>query len=204
MIDSTTEHRKFGIIIRSPSAYLCLLASLCFVGSAAVYGESIMKEIKLSQGKVALVDDKDFEELSRYKWYAAQRENYTIYAIRTIGTKPNHKTIRMHRQIMKARKGQQIDHLDGNGLLNVRSNLRLCTNSQNQQNKRKRKNCSSKFKGICWHKNRKKWEVYISLNKKLYYLGYFDDEIEAAKAYDRKAKEFFGEFARLNFPEVIT
>jgi len=106
--------------------------------------------------------------------------------------------IRMHRLILKAQKGQQVDHINGNGLDNRKDNLRFCTSSQNYQNSRKRKNCSSKYKGVWWHKQSKKWQTGIVLNYKNYHLGYFTNEIEAAKAYDLTAAEFFGEFARLN------
>ena len=88
---------------------------------------------------------------------------------------------------------------DGDGLNNQKANLRICTRSQNKMNGKSYKNSSSKYKGIWWVKKNKKWRVRIRLNNKTIHLGYFKDETEAAKAYDSKAKELFGEFARLNF-----
>ncbi len=105
----------------------------------------------------------------------------------------------MHRAILNAPKGLLVDHIDGNGLNNRKSNLRLCTFAQNAHNSRPRRNSSSRYKGVCWHKVKKKWTVSIYKGGKRTYLGYYDDEIEAALAYDRKATELFGEFAYLNF-----
>ena len=105
----------------------------------------------------------------------------------------------MHRLILKAEKGQVCDHINHNGLDNRRKNLRLCTNSQNFGNQRKRPNKSSIYKGVCFYKRDSKWQVGIECNYKKYYLGRFDNEIEAAKVYDKKAAELFGEFAYTNF-----
>ena len=106
----------------------------------------------------------------------------------------------MHREIMHAPKGMVVDHIDGNSLNNRRSNLRLCTVSQNHQNRR-RTYGSSKYKGAWWDKRRNKWVAAITFKGKYIYLGFFDNEIDAGKAYDRKAAELFGEFAYLNFPD---
>lgn len=155
-----------------------------------------MKEIKLSQhGKnrglyVALVDDDDFDYLNQFKWQV-QANKYGLYAKRHM----NGLTIRMHWDIMG---GKLIDHIDGNGLNNQRNNLRFCTHSQNAMNKKSDKNTTSKYKGVCWYKTRSVWVGQIGINGKSTCLGYFTDEIEAAKAYDREAKILFGEFARLN------
>jgi len=94
-------------------------------------------------------------------------------------------------------KDVQVDHIDHNPLNNCRSNLRVVTNAQNQMNSRKRVGCSSKYKGVSNRYN--KWRVYIKLNGESIYLGSYNDEIEAAKVYDKKAKELFGEYASLNF-----
>ena len=103
----------------------------------------------------------------------------------------------MHRLIMDAQERQEIDHADGNGLNNQKDNLRFCTHSQNHMNRKPTKG-SSKYKGVSWHKAAKKWNARITLNKKTVSIGYFDSEIIAAKAYDEKAIELFGEFAKLN------
>lgn len=158
-----------------------------------------MKQIPLTQGKFALVDDEDFEELSKHKWYA-NKIRWIFYAVRNIGTRPNRKAILMHRQIMNAKKGQEIDHRNGDGLYNRKSNLRFCTTKQNQHNQKSQIG-SSRFKGVSWSKNNKKWLARIGFNYHQKYLGLFDNEIEAAKSYDQKAEEMFGEFANLNFPK---
>ena len=106
----------------------------------------------------------------------------------------------MHRQIMIAPEGFVVDHIDGNSLNNRKTNLRICTQAQNIHNSRPRRNRSSKYKGVFWDKVNKKWSTNIRKGDKRIYLGGFDDEIEAAIAYDRKAAELFGEFAYLNFP----
>jgi len=149
------------------------------------------KLILLTQGKHAIVDDENYYWLNRWKWYAHKERN-NFYAFR------GRDDIKMHRLIMGAKKGQQIDHRNRGGLDNRRYNLRFCTNAQNLQNARKRKNCSSQYKGVCWDKSKKKWIAYIGLNQKLLFLGRYDSEIEAANIYNKKAKKLFGEFERLN------
>ena len=97
-----------------------------------------------------------------------------------------------------------VDHRNNNGLDNRRDNLRLATSSQNNCNSRKRKNTTSQFRGVCFCKAKGKWDANINLAGKRIWLGSFDSEIEAGKAYDEAAKKCHGEFARLNFPEVAT
>lgn len=146
------------------------------------------KCIPLTQGKAALVDDEDFDKLNQYKWCFDGQ-----YAQRKVGNK----TIRMHRVILDS---PQVDHIDGDGLNNQRSNLRVCTHTQNQMNRAKHKIMSSKYKGVSWNKPTEKWRARIETNQGSLYLGLFEVEEEAARAYDEAAKENFGEFARLNFP----
>ena len=156
-----------------------------------------MKQIKLTQGQVAIVDDEDFAILSLHKWYA-HRDGYTFYALRKSPMiKGVRHTIRMHRVILNAPTEQQVDHRDRNGLNNQRSNLRLCTNAQN------RHNCgnfphSSRFKGVSWKVSKQRWYVGLRHEDKHIYIGAYKDERTAARAYNQKAKELFGEFARLN------
>lgn len=107
-------------------------------------------------------------------------------------------TIRLHRAILSPPKEKIIDHIDHNGLNNKRSNLRICTVTQNAANRRKGKG-SSIFKGVYWYKRHQMWQARIRHKGKALHLGYFNDEPEAAKAYDKAAKEFWGEFAKLNF-----
>ena len=152
--------------------------------------------IPLSYGKYTIVDAEDYERLSKYQWCAV-KERRSWYA-KTLDK--DGKRLALHRLVLNAPKGLFVDHIDHNCLNNRRSNLRLCTQKQNNCNTLPRKGCSSKYKGVSFNKARKRFIAYIQHNKKRFHLGYFEDEIDAAKAYDKKAREFFGEFAYLNFP----
>lgn len=149
-----------------------------------------MKRIPLTQGKFALVDDEDYVELNQHKWCAYKQGN-TFYAARAVNL--------MHREILGLKRGdgKVTDHIDHDGLNNQRSNIRVCTQQQNMMNKRKRKNNSSKYKGVYFLKTNK-WIAQIHFDNKSIHLGLFDDELEAAQAYDKKAIELFREFAKTN------
>jgi len=155
------------------------------------------KTISLSQGKVARVDEEQFEWLNAWKWCAHKGRN-TWYAVRRdySGDKP--KMVSMHRLLLGPPPGMETDHRNGDGLDNRRSNLRACTRRQNQMNKRKQTGCMGRFKGVCWSRPKRKWWAYIKISGKQCSLGYFDDDREAALAYNAAALEHFGEFARLN------
>lgn len=162
-----------------------------------------MKQIPLSQGLFALVDDEDFEYLNQFKWSARKSKN-TYYALRNSCGRNNKKRfiIFMHRIVLGLNDLQiKGDHVDGNGLNNQRYNLRPSTNAENARNAKPNKNKSSKYKGVSLKKDHydKKWSARITFDRKQINIGYFKDEIEAAKAYDKKAKKLFGEFAYLNF-----
>ena len=152
--------------------------------------------IPLTQGKFAIVDAEDYDRINQYQWYACKCKS-TFYACRTEGGK----TIRMHREIMRAPKGLICDHINHNGLDNHRSNLRLCTHAQNCYNQQASSSGTSIYKGVSWHKCRRKWSARIRCDRKFYNLGDYENEVEAAMVYDDKAVELFGEFACLNLPE---
>jgi len=149
-----------------------------------------MKTIKLTQGYEAIVDDADFEYLNQFKWCAHKKSETVIYVVR----KENKKMISMHREIMGFPK-DMVDHRNHNTLDNRRENLRVANNFQNQQNRNKvNKTTTSKYKGVCLFKRDGTWKAQIRHNGKCLFLGYYDTELEAKNAYDKKAKELFGEF----------
>ena len=152
-----------------------------------------VKPILLTDGIYAYVSACDYEEISKYTWRLVGGG----YA----GRSEKGKTILMHRQIMKPPKGMVVDHVRHNKLDNSRDNLRVCSRSENARNKVKHRGASSRYKGVYYDKSRKKWFAAICFEGRLRRLGWFDDEVEAARAYDRGAVELFGAFARLNFPE---
>lgn len=156
-----------------------------------------MKTIPLTQGQLAMVDDEDFQFLLGFKW-VAHKERRRWYA----STSVNGKCIKMHWLILPTVKPLMVDHIDSNGLNNQRLNLRQVTNSQNCMNQRKQLNRSSKYKGVTFDKATKKWFSQIQIDGNRYskkHLGRFVNEIDAAKAYDAAAKQYFGEYARVNF-----
>lgn len=149
-----------------------------------------MKELTLSRGKIALVDDEDFEYVSQWKWTALfTSKNW--YASRD-GSK-----ILLHRIIMRARSGQIVDHKDRNGLNCQKINLRFCTKSQNQMNRRPRGG-TSRYKGVWLRGDTDRWQAEIHYNYKKVSLGCYNTQEEAAIAYNKAAKEYHGEFANLN------
>ncbi len=154
--------------------------------------EGDVKRIPLGDGLYAYVDAADYDWLSQWTWssvngYAARNEKG--------------KLVYMHRQIVQAPPGKMVDHANHNKLDNTRANLRPCLHHENQRNQRKKRGSLSRYKGVGYSKDRRKWYAQIKMMGKDIWLGYHATEIEAARAYDRKAVELFGEFANLNFPE---
>ena len=147
----------------------------------------------------AICDDWRYAELMQWKW-RHWRNHRCEYAVRVeyylVDGRRKANLILMHVVVCGY---SRPDHVNGNGLDNRESNLRPATRSQNAMNQPKRLG-TSRFKGVSWHRKSGKWLCQIVKDRKIYVLGYFTDEIEAACAYDRKAVELFGEFARLNFP----
>lgn len=160
-----------------------------------------MKKISLTQGKFAIVDDLDFEWLSNFKWRLA-KSGRTFYAIRW-SPRNNGKRhlVQMHREILGLSHADKrlADHINGNGLCNLRSNLRSCNKLENCFNRRSNIASSSIFKGVRWDQRAHKWRVAIKHSGKIHNLGFFSNEIEAAKIYDKQAIIYFGQFARPNF-----
>jgi hypothetical protein len=157
-----------------------------------------VRHIPLTKNRFAIVDERDYEELSRFKWCVSCTGRRKLYACRMVGRC----VVRMHRQIMNAPPGKVVDHIDGNSLNNSRSNLRICTYSQNLCNRGKFAGAMPyTYKGVFYRKDRDKYYARISLGGVTYWLGLYDDPVDAARAYDRKARDLHGPYARLNFPD---
>jgi hypothetical protein len=157
-----------------------------------------MKRIPLTGGLSALVDDADYAALAKYRW-CAMRSGRNCYAMRH----RSGRGVYMHRQVMGLLVGWEVDHINHNGLDNRRRNLRLCTRRENAHNRLGCRNGSSRYKGVSLYKPTGKWRAKISSDGKSFYIGSFASQARAAKAYDDKAKELFGEFAHLNFPHRL-
>lgn len=152
-------------------------------------------EVPLTRGFVAIVDGEDFPIVAGHSWcYIKAKKARTGYACGSAGL--------MHRLILGAPAHLECDHIDGDGLNNRRSNLRLATKAENGRNRKVL--CipkASRFKGVWWEKRRNRWKARITVDSKSIDLGSFRVEEDAAIAYDRAAVRYFGEFARLNFAE---
>lgn len=158
-----------------------------------------MKEIPLTLGKVALVDDGDFDALSAFKWHA-QRAKHTFYAVHGCTNGQRGQILIMHRVILNAPKGIDVDHRNRNGLDNRRENVRLATRLQNCQSMSISARNNSGYKGVYFDCASNKWRATIRVNTVLHSLGRFVDVVEAARKYDSAALYYFEDFARLNFP----
>jgi len=154
--------------------------------------EGDVRLIPLSDGFYAYVDATDYEWLSAWLWYSQNG-----YA----GRRQMGKILLMHRLIMQPPDDMLIDHIDGNRMNNCRCNLRICTRAENQRNKRRHARSISIFKGVSYNKQAGKWFSQCWFEGRYHVGPYVDDEAEAARDYDRMAVDYFGEFARLNFPE---
>lgn len=168
-----------------------------------------MKIVTLASGYIALVDDDDFEWINKKKWRVKKpQDNRTVYSMASIYIGDSRcKSVYMHREIMakhfgaKSLDGMTIDHIDGNGLNNQKTNLRICTQSDNNKNSKARSHCVSGFKGVTLLKGKQKYIARIRVDGKDKFIGSYKDPVDAAIAYDRACKKLRGEFAVLNFPE---
>lgn len=157
-----------------------------------------MKTIKLSQGKVALVDDEDYERVNQHKWYAYKHRGQ-YYAQRNVYENGKQSPEQMHRFILESKPDDpMVDHKDNVGLNNQRSNLRPCTNGQNMMNRKKNQKGSSIYKGVHTRKDSDKFFVRIQINGKKTSIGFFENENDAGRAYNDAAIKHYGEFAKLN------
>jgi hypothetical protein len=158
-----------------------------------------MKTIPLTQGQVALVDDGDYEWLMQYKWFTFRNKQGKIYAARKQKVGVNRwTTVYMARQILGF-PPSGVDHIKGEDTLNnTRLNLRPATKQQNAANTAKRRDNTSGFKGVTWHRVARKWMAHIRVNGRDIYLGLHSDLSLAARIYDDAARKHFGEFARTN------
>lgn len=159
--------------------------------------------IHLTRCQVAFIDNRDFPKVSHANWFALKTRS-GFYAATTGRSNGKQVILLMHRLIMDAPVGVEVDHKDGNGLNNQRNNLRLCSHAQNQHNARIYKiKKSSRYKGVCYssrsrRRSPKRWRASIAVDGKAKHIGWFLTEDEAAEAYNRSASRFYGEFARLN------
>ena len=160
----------------------------------------VFRKIFLGEGFYTIVDLSDYYLLNNFRW-SAKRDRRNIYAVRFLNEPLKQATIvSLHRIILNSPPNLLVDHKNGHTLDNRRENLRLATRSQNVHNKCKTQSkTSSKFIGVSFEKRRGRWDVRIRHEGKQIWIGTFDNEIDAAKAYDAAAKKYHGEFARLNF-----
>ena len=149
--------------------------------------------IHLTQGQCAIVDSIFYEYINQFKWHASFQRGYRAYR------RDGKKLIAMSRDIMNVSDENVVDHINHDTLDNRVLNLRVCSNNENRYNTITPSQNSSGYKGVSWHARAKKWRVRV----KDVHVGFFTDKIEAAKAYDKKATELFGEFAHLNFKNVM-
>jgi hypothetical protein len=186
------DTRKLNLI--KPAGYISGIRPSCIAALLGFFiGSNNMKQIPLTQGNFALVDDDDYMELSKFNWCACRHGN-NLYAYRSA----KGKDIAMHRVVLLTKK-PYIDHINHNGLDNRKQNLRGCTNAQNQMNTFLSRVNTSGFKGVYWNKAHERWVARIRYNAKQIHLGNFTCLIKAAKAYDKAARKYHGHFARTNF-----
>jgi hypothetical protein len=189
----------FRVRMRLPNVVYVACVWLVLVGRRLRYGYSF-RRIRVGQGQYAVVDADDYERLNKYSWIC-DKGGTTYYARRRIRiAKGKRRSIMMHRDILPVPKGMHVDHINHNGLDNRKANLRPATRKQNMWNRRKlSRKYSSKYVGV--YKRFDKWMAGLRVDGKYVCVGRFDDEKEAARAYDRAAKKYHSEFAYLNFPE---
>ncbi len=196
-----SEKIKLNFSITIPDWLAWPFVALVLLYRRIRYGYTF-RRIPLTQGKYVIVDTDDFERINKHKWYVCKGVN-TFYAGRNKRCPKTRKIlyIKMHREIINPPDHLLVDHINHKGWDNRKANLRPATHAQNNINRPyiKRNNSPSKYKGVIWSKHANKWRVRVALNNSYKSIGYFHDEILAAKEYDKAAKKYHGEFAVLNF-----
>lgn len=158
--------------------------------------------IPLTQGKVARIDADDWPRVSRYRWHAVLSRGYTWYARRRCRLPGGRRgTHCLHQFVLGLPPGSMVDHIDGDGLNNTRANLRPATPAQNKANSRRYRTNVSGYKGVAKRTGYNRWQAAITQGGKRHFLGWYPNPEDAARAYDRKARELFGPFAHCNFPD---
>jgi hypothetical protein len=173
--------------------------------------------VPLSQGGFAIVDFDDYERVKLHNWRASKTSQSTTYAVTDVkepgrlksnGRHQFFQSLHMHRLITSAPSQRYVDHKNLNGLDNRKANLRVCSSSQNQMNKRRsRTKRHGQYKGVYFREKEQKWEARIWVGGRSVALGYFANEADGARAYNAAALKYFGEFARLNeieLPSIVS
>jgi hypothetical protein len=197
----TFEPVHIRLTLYMPKPLKRLLVGFGLVCRRLWYGHAV-RLIPLDQGKYAIVDVDDYERLAKYKWQL-HSNGHTFYAFRSSTTADATKGQRvwMHREVIDIPEGLVCDHINRKGLDDRKANVRPATRSQNSCNARKRAKTSSRYRGVSRDAMSNRYRAQIKVNGRNIYLGMFDDQEQAAKAYDAAAKEYHGEFAVLNFPD---
>lgn len=181
--------RQLADTMRREDKYLDILHKLQFS-----FNDDGSINVPLVNGGWTIIDADDFSKISRLVWF--QHNGYALYYIRD--ENGSRTQGRLHRLILSSPKGVLVDHINGNPLDNRKRNLRLCNDTGNARNANKRKDNTSGFKGVTFHKDTGKWQASIRANGNPKYLGLFDTKEEAAKIYDAACLEYHGEFAKNN------
>ncbi|MHC4185837.1 MAG: HNH endonuclease [Planctomycetota bacterium] len=198
---STLTKVNISFSLSVPTILVRAAVWIVLVYRRVCYGYAF-RRIKLTRGKYAIVDVEDFERLNQYKWHSTHYGYAKRAVSKRCGKGRKQVEVYMHKLVCPAPAGMIVDHINRNSVDNRRVNLRAATQKQNVWNRKfARKRGRTRYNGIRWDKNKEKWQVRLTIDGRRRSFGYYADEIEAAKAYDRAARKYRGEYAFLNFPE---